>query len=96
MVDANQRWGVQEAIEWMKKLSSFNITWIEEPTSPDDILGHLAISQVTIVGFTLTVGNDFLRFLSQFPTNFHEILHTLFSIHVVTTLKVSRSCDKYF
>ena len=31
---------------------------------------------------------DFRRFLSQFSTNFHEILHTLFSIHVVTTLKV--------
>ena len=34
---------------------------------------------------------EFRVFLSQFSTNFHEILHTLFSIHVVTTLKISRS-----
>ena len=37
-----------------------------------------------IVGLTLTVVNEFHRFLGQFPTNFHEILHTLFSIDVVT------------
>ena len=48
-----------------------------------------------IVGFTLTVVNEFRRFLSQFSTNFHEILHILFSIHVVTTLTISRSFDKY-
>lgn len=45
MVDANQVWGVEEAIEWMKKLSDFKIYWIEEPTSPDDILGHATISK---------------------------------------------------
>ena len=39
-VDANQRWGVGEAIEWMGKLAPFNPYWIEEPTSPDDVLGH--------------------------------------------------------
>jgi L-fuconate dehydratase len=43
--DANQRWGVREAIEWMSKLAEFDIAWIEEPTSPDDILGHAAISR---------------------------------------------------
>ena len=48
-----------------------------------------------IVGFTLTVVNEFRRFLGQFLTNFHEILHSLFSIHVVTTLTISRSFDKY-
>ena len=42
-VDANQRWGVGEAIEWMNALSGYDIAWIEEPTSPDDILGHAAI-----------------------------------------------------
>lgn len=45
MVDANQVWDVQEAIEWMKKLEEFQITWIEEPTSPDDVLGHATISK---------------------------------------------------
>ena len=51
--------------------------------------------QMTIVVFTLTAVNEFRRFLSQSSTNFHEILHSLFSIHVVTTQKVSRSFDKY-
>lgn len=45
MVDANQVWDVEQAIEWMKKLAEFKIHWIEEPTSPDDILGHAAISK---------------------------------------------------
>lgn len=43
MVDANQKWNVEEAIEWMKQLAQFNPWWIEEPTSPDDVLGHATI-----------------------------------------------------
>ena len=42
-VDANQRWEVPEAIEWMSHLAQFNPRWIEEPTSPDDVLGHAEI-----------------------------------------------------
>ncbi|MGW1141610.1 enolase C-terminal domain-like protein [Streptomyces zhihengii] len=42
-VDANQRWNVDEAIAWTKALAAFDPYWIEEPTSPDDILGHAAI-----------------------------------------------------
>ncbi|WP_046727881.1 L-fuconate dehydratase [Streptomyces humi] len=42
-VDANQRWNVDEAIRWTKALAEFDPYWIEEPTSPDDILGHAAI-----------------------------------------------------
>ena len=42
-VDANQKWDVGEAIEWMGELASHSPYWIEEPTSPDDILGHAAI-----------------------------------------------------
>ncbi|XP_074843456.1 mitochondrial enolase superfamily member 1 isoform X3 [Carettochelys insculpta] len=45
MLDANQRWEVKEAIEWVTKLAEFKPVWIEEPTSPDDILGHAAISK---------------------------------------------------
>ena len=45
MMDANQKWDVSEAIENMKHLAPFNPWWIEEPTSPDDILGHLAIAK---------------------------------------------------
>lgn len=44
-VDANQRWDVQEAIDWMAHLAPYDIAWIEEPTSPDDILGHAAIAR---------------------------------------------------
>ncbi len=42
-VDANQRWDVAEAIAFLPHLAQFNIAWAEEPTSPDDILGHAAI-----------------------------------------------------
>ncbi|XP_054580030.1 mitochondrial enolase superfamily member 1 isoform X2 [Eptesicus fuscus] len=45
MMDANQRWDVPEAVEWMAKLAEFKPLWIEEPTSPDDILGHATISK---------------------------------------------------
>ena len=43
MLDANQIWDVPEAIAWMAELAPFAPWWIEEPTSPDDILGHAAI-----------------------------------------------------
>lgn len=42
-IDANQRWDVDEAIRWTKALAEFDPYWIEEPTSPDDVLGHAAI-----------------------------------------------------
>lgn len=48
MVDANQRWDVKEAIDWMKQLVHFNLKWIEEPTSPDDIKGHADIAEVCV------------------------------------------------
>jgi L-fuconate dehydratase len=44
MMDANQKWDVDEAIHNMKELARFNPLWIEEPTSPDDILGHAKIA----------------------------------------------------
>jgi L-fuconate dehydratase len=43
MVDANQRWDVGEAISVMQQLAQFDPLWIEEPTSPDDVLGHKKI-----------------------------------------------------
>jgi len=43
MVDCNQVWDVPQAIEWMRQLDGFDLRWIEEPTSPDDVLGHAAI-----------------------------------------------------
>jgi L-fuconate dehydratase len=42
-VDANQRWDVGTAITWMRALAPYEPWWIEEPTSPDDVLGHAAV-----------------------------------------------------
>jgi L-fuconate dehydratase len=44
-VDANQVWDVNEAIADIARLAPFDLNWVEEPTSPDDILGHAAIAQ---------------------------------------------------
>lgn len=40
MMDANQIWDVDQAIDWMKPMAEFRPLWIEEPTSPDDVLGN--------------------------------------------------------
>jgi L-alanine-DL-glutamate epimerase-like enolase superfamily enzyme len=42
-IDANQRWNVDGAVEWTNALAEFDPYWIEEPTSPDDILGHATV-----------------------------------------------------
>ncbi|MAE95473.1 MAG: fuconate dehydratase [Deltaproteobacteria bacterium] len=44
MVDANQVWDVDEAIRHIEALSEFDLWWVEEPTSPDDVLGHARIA----------------------------------------------------
>ena len=44
MTDANQIWGVDEAIEYMKRLSEFRPYWIEEPTARDDVFGYKRIA----------------------------------------------------
>jgi L-fuconate dehydratase len=45
MLDANQVWDVGQAIGWMRELAQFEPWWIEEPTSPDDVLGHAEIAR---------------------------------------------------
>jgi L-fuconate dehydratase len=45
MVDANQVWDVDAAIEHIHRLEPFDLWWVEEPTSPDDVLGHAAIAR---------------------------------------------------
>jgi L-fuconate dehydratase len=47
MMDANQRWGVTEAVARTRELAQFDPWWMEEPTSPDDILGHARIRRET-------------------------------------------------
>ena len=43
-IDANQRWDRDEAIDWIRDLAPFGLAWVEEPTNPDDVLAHAAIS----------------------------------------------------
>lgn len=45
MIDANQVWDVQQSIDWVNAMQEFDLLWIEEPTSPDDVLGHAAIKK---------------------------------------------------
>jgi L-fuconate dehydratase len=45
MIDSNQRWGVDEAIACIKELSQFHLWWAEEPTHPDDVMGHATIAK---------------------------------------------------
>jgi L-fuconate dehydratase len=44
-VDANQRWDVPVAVEWIRALAPYEPWWVEEPTSPDDVLGHATIAR---------------------------------------------------
>lgn len=44
-IDANQVWDVPEAIEWINSLGDVNLHWVEEPTNPDDVVGHAAIAK---------------------------------------------------
>jgi L-fuconate dehydratase len=44
-VDANQHWGVAEAIDNVRRLAEVDLWWVEEPTSPDDVLGHRRIAE---------------------------------------------------
>jgi len=43
-IDANQVWDVDEAITWINELKEFKLRWIEEPTSPTDVVGHAKIA----------------------------------------------------
>ena len=45
MMDANQVWEVEDAIAHVRQLAEFEPYWIEEPTSPDDVLGHATIAR---------------------------------------------------
>ncbi|XP_037271716.2 mitochondrial enolase superfamily member 1 [Rhipicephalus microplus] len=80
MVDANQYWDVKEAIYWMEELSGFGIHWIEEPTSPDDILGHATISKALApLGIGVATGEQchnrvmFKQFLQSGAMQFCQI-----------------------
>ena len=61
-VDANQVWSVQQSIDWMTALAPYKPLWIEEPTSPDDILGHAAIAKVCFRRFNEFVFMNVVEF----------------------------------
>jgi L-fuconate dehydratase len=44
-IDANQRWEVPEVAPWIAGLAPYDVWWVEEPTSPDDVLGHAEIAK---------------------------------------------------
>ncbi|CAB4342941.1 unannotated protein [freshwater metagenome] len=44
-IDANQVWDVPAAIDWINSLGDVNLHWVEEPTNPDDVVGHAAIAK---------------------------------------------------
>ena len=69
MIDANQVWDVPEAIDWINKLAEFRPLWIEEPTSPDDVLGHATIRRaVAPIGVaTGEHGMNRVLFMQLFP-----------------------------
>ncbi|XP_072544135.1 mitochondrial enolase superfamily member 1 [Salminus brasiliensis] len=80
MIDANQRWDVAEAISWVTKLAEFRPLWIEEPTCPDDILGHAAISKALApLGIGVATGEQchnrvmFKQFLQASALQFVQI-----------------------
>jgi L-fuconate dehydratase len=57
MIDANQIWDVGQAIAWVKELAPWKPLWIEEPTSPDDVLGHAAVRKaVKSLGIGVATG----------------------------------------
>ena len=59
MLDCNQVWGVDEAIEYMNKLAIFKPTWIEEPTARDDVQGHLKIANaIEPLGIKVATGEQ--------------------------------------
>uniref|UniRef100_A0A1A7X9R1 Mitochondrial enolase superfamily member 1 n=2 Tax=Iconisemion striatum TaxID=60296 RepID=A0A1A7X9R1_9TELE len=80
MIDANQRWDVNEAISWVSRLAEVQPLWIEEPTSPDDILGHAAISKALApLGIGVATGEQchnrvmFKQFLQASALQFVQI-----------------------
>jgi L-fuconate dehydratase len=80
MVDANQAWDVDQAIDWMRALAPARPWWIEEPTSPDDILGHARIARALApLGIRVATGEHghnrvmFKQFLQAGAVGFCQI-----------------------
>ena len=77
-VDANQRWDVEAAIAWLKELAPFNLAWVEEPTSPDDVLGHATIRRA-IAPIPISTGEH---------TQNRVVFKQLFQAHAVDLVQI--------
>ena len=77
-VDANQRWDVEAAIKWLKELAPFNLAWVEEPTSPDDVLGHATIRRA-IAPIPISTGEH---------TQNRVVFKQLFQAHAVDLIQI--------
>jgi len=77
-VDANQRWDVDAAIAWLTKLAPFDLAWVEEPTSPDDVLGHAAIRRA-IAPIPISTGEH---------TQNRVVFKQLFQAHAVDLIQI--------
>jgi L-fuconate dehydratase len=77
-VDANQRWDVGPAVDWLNQLAPFNLAWAEEPTSPDDILGHGLIRRAVAP----------LRISTGEHTQNRVIFKQLFQAHAVDLIQI--------
>jgi L-fuconate dehydratase len=77
-VDANQRWDVGAAIAWLKELAPFNLAWVEEPTSPDDVLGHATIRSA-IAPIPISTGEH---------TQNRVVFKQLFQSHAVDLIQI--------
>ena len=72
MVDANQIWGVKDAINYMQELAEFDLLWIEEPTARDDVLAHQMIARnLNSIGIGVAAGEQIPS-----PTLFKQMLHS--------------------
>jgi L-fuconate dehydratase len=77
-VDANQRWDVGAAIAWLKELARFDLAWVEEPTSPDDVLGHATIRRA-IAPIPISTGEH---------TPNRVVFKQLFQAHAVDVIQI--------
>jgi L-alanine-DL-glutamate epimerase-like enolase superfamily enzyme len=76
MVDANMAWGVDQAIRMARAMEPYDITWLEEPTIPDDVSGHARIARATSIpiaaGENLYTKHEFRRYLEAGAVAFPE------------------------
>ena len=77
-VDANQRWDVGSAIAWLRELARFDLAWVEEPTSPDDVLGHATIRRA-IAPIPISTGEH---------TQNRVVFKQLFQAHAVDVIQI--------